>query len=91
MRILVKSTTRHELILNDEGETTTGQIYSDIPDVLEDETADDYEKTRTIVEIMSGACPDSSASDYDVFVFNDIGALTFTGSMSCGISRVLSG
>ena len=81
MKVLVKSTTRHELILNEDGETANGQVYSAIPDVLEDDTADSYEKTRTIVEIMKGCCPDSTYSDYDVFVFNSNGQMIFSGSM----------
>jgi len=81
LRILVKSVTKHELVIDDEGLTSSGQYYNAIPDTLNDPTADDYEKTRTIVEIMKGSCPDSSKSEYGVYVFSDQGVLTFTGYM----------
>jgi hypothetical protein len=81
MRVLVKSSTKHELLIDDDGMTPMGQYFTAIPDVLDDDTADEYEKTRTIVETMRGACPDATSSEYSVFVFDGNGALIFTGQM----------
>lgn len=81
MRVLVKSTSRHELILDDTGMDSSGALYETIPDVLNDDTADVYEKTRTIIEVMKGNCPDSSTTDYEVWVFDSSGTLTMSGAI----------
>jgi hypothetical protein len=81
MRIIVSSLTLHEITIDDDGKSPWGQYYLDIPDVLEDDTADDYEKTRTIIECVRGTCPDSTTSEYSVFVYDDNGTSIFTGRL----------
>lgn len=81
MRVLMKKTSEHELLLDSEGKTKNGEYFDVIPDVLADDTADREEKTRSIIAAFyfNGTYDHQVRSSYDVFVFSDEGALTFTG------------
>jgi hypothetical protein len=83
MRVLVRTTTDHELILDEDGRDSNGFYFNDILDTLADDTADSYEKTRTIVVLMSNneATTNVVRTQYNVFIFDDNGALIFTGSL----------
>jgi hypothetical protein len=79
LRVLIDRQAQYELITDEEGLESSGFYYPDIVDVLEDDTADEYEKTRSIVELFNFPYSSPVRDKYSVFVFDDNGALTFTG------------
>jgi len=81
VKVVIKRSSTYELILNDEGVTIDGQHLEDIPDVLADNTADDEEKTKTIVYTFEGNYGLPLRDIFKVFVFNDDGTLKFTGEI----------
>jgi hypothetical protein len=83
LRVLIRRLAEYELILNmDTIEKVLGGYYCVIPDVLEDDTADREEKTRTIASTF-GFPPDDMPirDEYAVFVFDDDGRMIFTGNL----------
>jgi hypothetical protein len=83
LRVLVRQLSEHELLLDNNGISDRGEHYEDIIDVLDDKTADEYEKTRTIVVCMQDGDSYSSPVKemHQVFVFSDTGAITFEGRL----------
>jgi hypothetical protein len=84
MRILLRRTSDYELRLNSDNKDIDGfNYYDDIVDTLTDETADQEEKTRTIVAIMESEFMTGSPYKevHEVFVFNDAGQMIFTGDL----------
>jgi hypothetical protein len=82
LRVLVRQLSEHELLLDSNGVSDRGEHYEDIIDVLDDKTADEYEKTRTIVVCMQPPLHLKAVKEmYQVFVFSDTGAITFEGRL----------
>jgi len=81
LRVLIRRMSEYELVTDENGLSNNSFYYPDIEDVLSDDTADDYEKTRTIVALFNFAYSSPLKEEYSVFVFNDDGILTFTGNL----------
>lgn len=82
MKVLLTRVTEYELILDDDGFSQTYGWLQDIPDVLEDDTADDEEKLKTIVYCFQGDFGVPSHQQFSVLITSDNNDTIFTGILS---------